>query len=129
MGEEEGGEGVDGAEAEEAAFGVLLGEASGGPLQEVGEDRAEGRVVELVDHLDGDGVHKVLDFGYFVLGNVGVRHCPLAAQVEGGEEDGGQDWRVLGHGGLGVLVDCGAQNVEILAKCLVMLVWFRVIIS
>lgn len=84
VGEEEGGEGVDGAEAEEAACGVFLGEAGGGPLEEVGEDGAESRVVEFVDHLDGDRVHEVLDLRDLVLGDGGVRYGPLAAQVEGG---------------------------------------------
>lgn len=124
--EEEGGEGVDGAEAEEAAFDVLFGEAGGGPLEEVGEDGAEGGVVEFVDHLDGDGVDEVLDLGDFVFGDLGAGDSPLAAQVKGGEEDGGEDWRVLGHGGLGVLVDGGAQNIEILANSLFMLARFKI---
>lgn len=33
---------------------------------------------------------------------------------------------MLGHGGLGVLVDGGAQNIEELAECLWVLVGFRI---
>lgn len=115
---ENGHEGVDALEAEDAASLVFLWQAGRCPFDELGEDWPEGRVVELVDHLNGDVIDNAFDLGDFLLFEIILRLGPLPAKVEGIEEDGRENWRIFGDNGFGVLVNGSAQNVEILAESL-----------
>ena len=95
------------------AGGVGLGKAGARrPVDQVREHGAEGGVVELVDHLERGLVDE--EFDLLELGSGG--EDTGAAEVEGGEEDAGEEGGILGDGGLGVLVQRGAEDVEVLLE-------------
>lgn len=52
---------VERGKACQASSSILLGNTSGRPLQQLGKDRAECSVIELVDHLNRDLVDDILD--------------------------------------------------------------------
>lgn len=82
------------------------------PFDQLGKNRSERRVVELVDHLDRDIVDKVLD----LLEVRGIEHGfrrerdLLPAEVKHAEEDACQDGKVLHRRRLGVLLDAEANG-------------------
>ncbi|TKW56967.1 hypothetical protein CTA1_7996 [Colletotrichum tanaceti] len=87
---------VDAEAAQRASDDVLLGELRG-PLDDVREDGPESRVVELVDHLEGD---------FLLL-------CVLASpEVQRVEENRRQGSYVLCDDGLGVTLDHNAKDVN-----------------
>lgn len=75
---------VECCETRQVALLVFLRQAVRCPVEEAGEHRTEGGIVELVDHLDGDFVERLLDIVQVCEVEVGL--CAegelLATQVE-----------------------------------------------
>ena len=80
-------ESIDGDLAEGAAGLIGLGETGGGPLDQLGEDGAEGSVVELVDHLERGAADDGLDFIELGVLDLEAGGCDDSPYVEGVEEE------------------------------------------